>query len=104
MRALLDAGADADLNERGATPLFIASTEGHDAIVLPLLDACADKTAKCVARRRVALQSAAIARLLSQIAGDYQRREYRHKPSAVDDGRQCPTVERESRPAALRRS
>ena len=44
MRALLTTGADKDLAEnRGATPLFIAVQEGHDACARALLDAGADK-------------------------------------------------------------
>ena len=48
MRALLDAGADKDLAKNtGATPLYIAAQNGHDAVVRALLDAGADKAALC---------------------------------------------------------
>ena len=49
----------------GATPLFVAAAQGHETIVRALLDAGADKTAKCDGKTaRGVAKTAAIASLL----------------------------------------
>ena len=47
----------------GATPLFVAAENGHGAIVRALLDASADKTARC--RGKMALDVAKTAEIKS---------------------------------------
>ena len=98
MRALLDAGADKDnARNTGATPLFIAAQEGHDAVVRTLLDAGADKnlatTADGVAPLFMAAQmgSAAVVRALLDAGADLSKKT-RDGRTALDAAMNSPTT------------